>query len=120
MLLWGLSTLASSILFGMFSGVTPVWFILITTATMGLGQMSQQVVPFTFPRSVLPKELIAPGIAFMSFGQQLGTATANAIYGAVSNSFGFMAMFQVPLVAAVIMVILALLFKDAIKPKQQG
>lgn len=115
MLLWAFATLAASILFGLFSGVTPIWFILITTATMGLGQMSQQVVPFTFPTSVLPKELIAPGIAFMSFGQQLGTATANAIYGAASNALGFMGMFQVPLVAAVIMVILALLFKDSAK-----
>lgn len=115
MLLWGISTFASAILFSFFSGVTPVWFILITTAVMGLGQMSQQVIPFTFPTSVLPRELIAPGIAFMSFGQQLGTATANAVYGAVSNAFGFMGMFQVPLIAAGIMVLLALLFKDAKK-----
>ncbi len=112
MLLWALATLAASICFGLFSGITPIWFILITTAVMGLGQMSQQVIPFTFPTSVLPKELIAPGIAFMSFGQQLGTATANAIYGAASNAFGFMGMFQVPLVAAAIMFILAILFKD--------
>lgn len=113
MLLWALGTLIGSILFSMFTDLTPLWFILLTTAAMGLGQMSQQVIPFTFPTSVLPRDLIAPGIAFMSFGQQLGTAVANAIYGAVANGFGFMAMFQVPLVAAVIMLVFAVLFKDA-------
>lgn len=115
MMLWALATLAASLLFSFFSGATPIWFILITTAVMGFGQMSQQVIPFTFPTSVLPKELIASGIAFMSFGQQLGTATANAIYGAVSNACGFMGMFMVPLFAAAIMVVFALLFKDTKK-----
>lgn len=111
--LWGVGSLFFGLLSLAFMGIVPIWFIFAVSAVAGIGQMVQQVAPFTFPASVLSRDLIPVGVAFMSFGQQLGTAIANAVYGVVSNSLGFSAIFAVPVFAGAMVLVLALFYRDS-------
>ncbi len=108
---FGLFTIIGGILTGMFTEQTPFWFILITMSIFGVGQSIQQVAPYTYSNSVLDKKLISSGVAFISFGQILSTAIANAIYSFVMNN-GFMNIFKIPVIFGALMIVFAIIFKD--------
>ena len=74
-----------------------------------------QIAPYTYPMVVLEPADLASGLAFMGLAGALGSTVSGGICGAIMNSSGgLLGVFKVPIVCAVIMMILAVKFKDSV------
>ena len=75
-----------------------------------------QIAPYTYPMVVLEPADLAEGLAFMGLAGALGSTISGGVCGAIMNSAGgLLAVFKVPVVCAVVMVVLAIAFKDSKK-----
>lgn len=72
-----------------------------------------QIAPYTYPMVVLKPEELASGLAFMGLAGALGSTVSGGICGAIMNSSGGLnAVYKMPIICAIIMVIFAIKFKD--------
>jgi MFS family permease len=109
---WSLLTIAACVLYLFFGSSTPVWFFAAAVTIAGLAQGYNQVVPMTYPASVLEPSPIATGIAFISFTGSLSNTVGSAIFGAVANT-GLENVYKAPIVFAALMIPAVLAFRDA-------
>lgn len=119
------------LIWAIFSAIGSVFWMLLGNAsstTMGMIFMFagaifvaavnsvNQIAPYTYPMTVLEPQDLATGLAFMGLAGALGSTVSGGICGAIMNSAGgLLAVFKVPIVCAVIMLVFAFQFQDVKK-----
>ncbi len=121
-LIWALASLLGSI----------SWFFLSSTSSRTLGLVLllggaipvgavnsvNQIAPYTYPMKVLDAGDLATGLAFMGLAGAVGSTVSGGICGALLNSTGGLgAVYKLPIVCAVLMLIFAFMFRDIEKKK---
>ena len=114
---WSLSSIVGGVLYWAMTGsATPLMgLVLVVLASLFYGMVNgvQQIVPYTSPMTVLKPDELAGGMAFMGAGGVLGNTIASGIYGAqLAGDPTMAALFRMPVLCAVVMLIFALLFRD--------
>ena len=114
---WSLSSIVGGVLYWAMTGsATPLMgLVLVVLASLFYGMVNgvQQIVPYTYPMKVLKPDELAGGMAFMGAGGVLGNTIASGIYGAqLAGDPTMAALFRMPVLCAVVMLIFALLFRD--------
>lgn len=119
-MVWAIAALVGSIAWfalGL-AGSLAMGMILIFAGAIPIAAVNSvnQIAPYTYPMVVLDPADLAEGLAFMGLAGALGSTLSGGICGAIMNSAGgLLAVFKVPVVCAVIMVALAVAFKDSKK-----
>lgn len=100
------------------ASTTTMGIILILAGSIPIAAANSvnQIGPYTYPMVVLEPGDLASGLAFMGLAGALGSTVSGGICGAIMNSpGGLLAVFRVPIICAVVMLIFALKFKDIVK-----
>lgn len=114
---WVIASLAGSIIWFFLGNVSGkvLGLILLIGGSLPISAVMSvnQIAPYTYPMKVLKPEDLATGLAFVGLAGALSSSISGGICGALMNgASGMSAVFKLPLVCAVIMVVLSLFFKD--------
>ena len=115
-LIWAVVSAIASVALLVMPSAGGAGMALLFAGATGLGAVNSvnQIAPYTYPMKVLSGEELASGLAFMGLAGALGSTVSGGICGALLNSAGgFGAVFAMPAACAVVMLVLAFMFKDA-------
>ncbi len=83
---------------------------------MGAVNSVNQIAPYTYPMKVLAPADLATGLAFMGLAGAVGSTVSGGICGALLNNAGGLgAVYKLPIVCALLMLVFAFMFRDVQK-----
>lgn len=75
-----------------------------------------QIASYTYPMTVLAPADLATGLAFMGLAGAVGSTVSGGICGAqLNNAGGLGAVYKLPIVCALLMLVFAFMFRDVQK-----
>lgn len=117
-MIWTIGTLAGGALWALLGGASTATagLILLVAGAVFLAAVNSanQIVPYTYPMSILKPQELAGGLSFIGLAGTVGSTLAGGLCTALMNSpLGLVSVFWIPVVSAVLMLIFAVKFKDA-------
>lgn len=116
-LIWALASLVGSIAWFLLSSTTDrtLGLVLLLSGAVPVGAVNSvnQIAPYTYPMKILEPGDLASGLAFMGLAGAVGSTVSGGICGALLNSSGGLgAVYKLPIVCAVFMLVFAFMFRD--------
>ncbi len=121
----GLTAVAmTAILAGLLTGSAPVWLIYVATFLTGIGRAFSGPASQAITPNLVPRELFANAVTWISSAWQvstiIGPAIGGILYGGLFFAGGPVVAFSATLIVALVSVVCVLVLRTDLKPKTEG